>query len=297
MIQSKAQRTKFLAFCLLPTFILFMIFSVYPLFSGLYYSFFKWSGSGSNKTFVGLKNYIRLFEDPVIPGTIWHDYFLVFFKVLLIMLLATFFAVVLTQFRIREAAFYRVVFFFPNLMSVVVIGILWMFIYNPDMGLINSGLRFLGLDNLTRPWLGSLTWALPSLVLPAVWAGIGLFMLMIMGGISQIPTAIYEAASVDGATRWEQFWKVTVPLIWEQLKTSMIYIVITTLNGSFVIVQIMTEGGPGNATHVMGSYLYQQAFVNYNFGYAAAIGVMILVFSLLTVVLLQLLLKREKIQY
>ncbi|NOU70372.1 ABC transporter permease subunit [Paenibacillus sp. LMG 31458] len=297
MVQSKAQRMKFLAFCLLPTFVMFAIFSLFPLFSGMYYSFFKWSGSGGNKTFVGLKNYIRLFNDPVIPQTIYHDYFLVFFKVLLIMLIATFFAVVLTQFRIKEAAFYRVIFFFPNIMSVVVVGILWMFIYNPNMGIVNSGLRQLGLESMAKPWLGDMTWALPSLVLPAVWAGIGLFMLMIMGGISNIPTSIYEAADVDGATRWEQFWKITVPLIWAQLKSSIIYIVITTLNGSFVIVQIMTEGGPSNSTHVMGSYLYQQAFVNYNFGYAAAIGVMILVFSLITVLLLQLLLKREKIQY
>ncbi|KIL37826.1 ABC transporter permease [Gordoniibacillus kamchatkensis] len=297
MVQSKAQRAKFLAFCLLPTMILFAVFSVYPLISGLYYSLFKWSGSGAKKTFIGLGNYARLLEDPVIPKAIGHDYFLVFFKVLGIMVLATFFAVVLTQFRIKESGFYRVVFFFPNIMSVVVIGILWTFIYNPDMGLVNSGLRAIGLDGWTRPWLGSLTWALPSIVLPAVWAGIGLFMLMIMGGISGIPASIFEAADVDGATKWEQFWKITLPLVWAQLKASIIYIVITTLNGSFVIVQIMTEGGPNNATHVMGSYLYQQAFVNYNFGYAAAIGVLILALSLATVLCLQLFLKREKIQY
>ncbi|WP_249870278.1 carbohydrate ABC transporter permease [Oceanobacillus saliphilus] len=297
MVQSKKQKYTFLAFCLVPTFIMFAIFTLYPLFSGLYYSFFNWSGSSQNKEFIGIGNYIRLFNDAIIPNTIIHDYFLVVTKVIGIMVLALFFAVALTQLKIKEAPFYRIVFFFPNIMSVVVIGILWTFIYNPSMGLINSGLEFIGLESWTRPWLGSETWALPSLVLPSIWAGIGLFMLMLMGGISNVSKSYYEAAEIDGANQWQQFWKVTLPLVWPQIKISILYIVITTLNGSFVIVQVMTAGGPNNSTHVMGSYLYQQAFVQYNFGYGATIGVMILVLSLITVLLLQFLMRRDKVEY
>ena len=267
------------------------------MFSGLYYSFFDWSGSSSNKTFIGLGNYIKLFNDAIIPKTIIHDYFLVVTKVIGIMILAMFFAVALTQLKIKEAPFYRVIFFFPNIMSVVVIGILWTFIYNPSMGLINSGLDFIGLGSLAKPWLGDETWALPSLVLPSVWAGIGLFMLMLIGGITNISKSYYEAAEIDGATQWQQFWKVTVPLLWPQIKIAILYIVITTLNGSFVIVQVMTGGGPNNATHVMGSYLYQQAFVQFNFGYGATIGVMILILSLITVLILQFFMRREKVDY
>src|SRR5690625_3849863 len=96
---------------------------------------------------------------------------------------------------------------------------------------------------------------------------------------------------------WQQFWKVTLPLIWPQIKISILYIVITTLNGSFIIVQVMTGGGPNNSTHVMGSYLYQQAFVQYNFGYGATIGVMILILSLITVLILQFLMRSEKTEY
>ncbi len=158
----------------------------------------------------------------------------------------------------------------------------------------------LGVDrprSLAKPWLGDETWALPSLVLPSVWAGIGLFMLMLIGAISNVPQSYYEAAEIDGATRWKQFTRMTVPLVWEQVKVSILYIVITTLNGSFVIVQIMTGGGPNNATHVMGSYLYQQAFVQFNFGYGATIGVMILILSLVTVLILQKVMRREKIEY
>ncbi|RDW15625.1 carbohydrate ABC transporter permease [Oceanobacillus chungangensis] len=297
MVQSKKQKYMFLAFCLVPTFILFAIFTLYPLFSGLYYSFFDWSGSSSNKTFIGFGNYIKLFNDAIIPNTIIHDYFLVVTKVIGIMVLAMFFAVALTQLKLKEAPFYRVIFFFPNIMSVVVIGILWMFIYNPSIGLVNSGLEFIGLESLAKPWLGDEKWALPSLVLPSVWAGIGLFMLMLIGGISNIDKSYYEAAEIDGATQWQQYWKVTVPLLWPQIKIAILYIVITTLNGSFVIVQVMTGGGPNNATHVMGSYLYQQAFVQFNFGYGATIGVMILVLSLLTVLILQFFMRREKVDY
>jgi N-acetylglucosamine transport system permease protein len=297
MVQTKKQKYLFLAFCLVPTFLLFAVFTLYPLFSGLYFSFFSWSGSAADREFVGISNYIRLFNDSIIPRTILHDYFLVITKVIGIMALAMYFAVAIMQMKIKEAPFYRIIFFFPNIMSVVVIGILWMFIYNPSLGLINSGLEAVGLENLTRPWLGSETWALPAIVLPSIWAGIGLFMLMLMGGIGTISKSYYEAAELDGASEWQQFWKVTVPLLWPQIKVSVLYIVITTLNGSFIIVQIMTGGGPNNSTHVMGSYLYQQAFEQYNFGYGATIGVMILVLSLLTVFLLQRLLRREKVQY
>ena len=187
MVQPKSQRIAFILFCILPTLILFVLFTVYPMVNGLYLSFFEWSGASADKAFVGLKNYVKLLNDPIIPRTIWHDYFLVLTKVVGIMVLATFFAVALTQLRIKESPFYRVIFFFPNIMSVVVIGILWSFIYNPDLGIVNSGLRAIGLEEWARPWLGDETWALPSLVLPAVWAGIGLFMLMMMGGILNVP--------------------------------------------------------------------------------------------------------------
>lgn len=297
MVQSKKQKYLFLAFCLLPTFIVFAIFTLYPLANGMYLSFFHWSGTGGSKIFAGLANYKQLLTDEIIPKTIWHDYFLVVTKVFFIMILATYFAVAMTQLRIKEAPFYRVIFFFPNIMSVVIIGILWQFIFNPDAGLINSGLEAIGLESWTLPWLGSPKWALPSLVLPSVWAGIGLFMLLLMGGIMNVPKNLYEAADIDGATEWQQFWRVTVPLIWPQIRTSILYIVITTLNGSFILVQVMTRGGPDNGTQVMGSYLYKKAFEQFHFGYGAAIGVMILILSLATVMLLQFLLRKEEVDY
>ncbi|MCH7323205.1 MULTISPECIES: carbohydrate ABC transporter permease [Solibacillus] len=297
MAFSAKQKYLFLAFCLLPTFILFLIFTVYPMLGGLYYSFFEWSGTSANKTFIGLENYIRLWNDSIIKKAIFNDFFFVFVKVLGIMMLSLFFAVALTQLRIKEAPFYRIVFFFPNIMSVVVIGILWQFIYDPNIGIVNSFLNQVGLTEWVRPWLGDKTWVLPSIAIPAIWAGIGLFMLLLMGGISSVPKSLYEAAEIDGASEWQQFWHITVPLIWPQIKTSILYIIITSLNGSFVLVQVMTGGGPGSSSEVMGSYLYQRAFEDFQFGYGAAIGVLILVVSLITVLISQFILKKEKVEY
>ncbi|MGG0720190.1 sugar ABC transporter permease [Robertmurraya massiliosenegalensis] len=297
MVQSKKQKYLFLTFCLLPTFTVFCIFTVYPMIGGLYYSFFDWSGISSVKEFIGLNNYKRLFSDAVISKAIFNDYFFVFVKVIGIMILSLFFAVALTQLRIKEAPFYRIVFFFPNIMSVVVIGILWQFIYDPNIGIVNGFLKAIGLEDWARPWLGDFQFALPSIAVPAIWAGIGLFMLLLIGGITSIPKTLFEAAEIDGASEWQQFWKITVPLIWPQIKTSIIYIVITSLNGSFVLVQVMTGGGPGMATEVLGSYLYQRAFEDFKFGYGAAIGVLILILSLLTVLVLQFVLKKEKVEY
>lgn len=244
-----------------------------------------------------MDNYRRLFTDSVIPKTIINDYFLVIFKVVFIMFLAILFAVVLTQFRPKGTPFFRFVYFFPNVMPVVTTAILWTFIFSSNMGLLNAVLDILGLGGWKKSWLGNLATALPCIAIVLVWAGIGLFMLMLMGAITNIPGELYEAAMIDGASRWRQFMDLTIPLIWPQIKTSVVYIIVTTLNGSYVLVQLTTLGGPANATQVMGSYLYQHAFGNYNFGYAAAIGMMILVLNLATVVVTQLLFKREKVEF
>lgn len=296
-MNQKKNRRIFLTVCIVPPLVLFTLFTIYPLFHGLYMSFYDWSGLSGNKTFVGLKNYLRLFRDRVIPITIFNDYFLVVVKVIFIMALALFFAVVLTQLKPKGSSFFRFVYFFPNVMPVVTTAILWTFIFSSNMGLLNALLDILGLEELKRSWLGSLDTALPCIAVVLIWAGIGLFMLMLMGAISNIPRELYEAANIDGASQWRQFIQITIPLIWPQIKTSVVYIIVTTLNGSYVLIQLTTLGGPANATQVMGSYLYQQAFTNYNFGYAAAIGVMILVLNLATVLVTQFLFRREKVEY
>jgi N-acetylglucosamine transport system permease protein len=181
-------------------------------------------------------------------------------------------------------------------LSVVIISVLWNFIYNPQIGFLNAFLSLFTDKKVDINWLGFQSHSIWMLLPPTIWAGIGLYMILMIAAIVNIPASYYEAANIDGANQWFQFRNITLPLIWEQIQVSIISIVISTLNGSFVIVTIMTFGGPDNSTNVLGYYLYQMAFQRYHFGYGAAIGVLIFVLSLITTLILQKLLRREVIE-
>lgn len=290
------QRNIFILSFILPTLILYALFMVYPIIQALYYSLFDWSGSSENKDFIGLKNFVDLMHDPIMWQAIGNDYFLVAGKMIGIMILATFFAVSLTRFRLKFALFFRSIFFIPNIISVVVIGVLWAFIYNPQIGFLNSILSLITGTEIKTAWLGFPFHTIWMLLPPSIWAGIGFYMILLIAAIQGIPESYYEASSLEGAGQWHQFTQITLPLIWEQIKVSVLNIMMTTLNGSFVIVMIMTNGGPDNSTQVMGSYLYQMAFQQYHFGYGAAIGVIILIMSLITTIALQRIMRQETVE-
>ncbi|EFM08789.1 binding-protein-dependent transport systems inner membrane component [Paenibacillus curdlanolyticus YK9] len=291
-----AQRKLFIFVCLVPAFLFFCLFTIYPIVRGMYISLFDWSGSSEHMTFIGLNNFKALYEDPIVWKAIGNDYFLVVGKVIGIVLLATLFAISVTRLRIRGAAFYRLVFFIPNIISIVVIGVLWRFVYNPSIGFLNAFLSLFSDTPVKTPWLGDTGTALWSILWPSIWAGVGFYFLLLVAAILGIPASLYEAAEIDGASQATQFRRITLPLIWEQVKVSILHIVMTTLNGSFVMVLLMTEGGPDNATQVLGSYLYQMGFKQFHMGAAAALGVVILALSMLTTLVLQLLLRRDPVE-
>jgi N-acetylglucosamine transport system permease protein len=250
---AKWQRNVFIASFIIPTLVFFCVFTIYPVMQGLYYSFFKWSGMSNKKTFIGFDNFTQMFHDPIIWRAIGNDYFLVAGKVIGIMVIATFFAVALTRFGFKLAGFFRSIFFIPNVISVVVIGVLWNFIYNPQIGFLNAFLSLFTKEQVTITWLGFTNHTIWMLLPPAIWAGIGFYMILLVAAIQSIPDSYYEAASLEGAGQWKQFSNITVPLVWEQIKVSILNIMMTTLNGSFVIDWIKTEGGPDNSTQVLGS--------------------------------------------
>lgn len=293
---AKWQRGLFIASFTIPTLAFFCVFTIYPVIKALYYSLFDWSGMSDHMDFIGLQNFKDMLRDPIVWQALGNDYFLVAGKIVGIMLLATFFAVALTRFGFRMSGFFRSIYFIPNVISVVVIGVLWNFIYNPQIGFLNAFLSLFTKEPVAIAWLGFTSHTIWMLLPPSIWAGIGFYMILLIAAIQNVPDSLYEAAELEGANQWHQFCHITLPLVWEQMKVSIINIMMTTLNGSFVIVWIMTEGGPDNTTQVMGSYLYQMAFRQYHFGFGAAIGVLILVTSLITTVALQRLLHRETIE-
>ncbi len=293
---AKRKRNAFILTFILPTLLLYLVFGIYPLLKGIYLSLFDWSGGSETYRFIGLDNFKEMMNDDVVPKTIRNDYILVFGKIIGFMLISVFFAVALTRFNIKGSGFYRTIFFIPNVLSVVVVGVLWRFVYNPNVGFLNSAISAITGKTYDFAWLGD-KWSIFALLPPSIWAGVGFTIILIIAGILAIPSSLYEAAEIDGASEWRQFRLITLPLSWEQVKTSVLWIVMTTLSGSFVIVSIMTyEGGVDNATQVMGSYLYMNAFKFGKFSYGSAIGVLILVLSFLTTVALQKLMNRENIE-
>ncbi|MCF2938001.1 sugar ABC transporter permease [Paenibacillus alkaliterrae] len=293
---AKTKRNLFIASFILPTLLLYLVFTVYPMFKGIYLSLFDWSGGSETYNFIGLANFKEMLDDGIILKAIRNDYILVVGKVIGFMMMSMFFAVALTRFHIKGSGFYRIVYFIPNVLSIVVVGVLWRYVYNPNLGFLNSLISLFTEKPFEFAWLGD-KWSIFALLPPSIWAGIGFTIILLVAGILSIPSSLFEAADIDGASQWNQFWLITLPLTWEQMKTSVLWIVMTTLNGSFVIVTIMTfEGGVDNATQVMGSYLYMNAFKFGKFSYGSAIGVLILVLSLITTATLQRLMKRDTIE-
>ncbi len=295
-----SRKTKLFYFCvfsILPAFVLYTVFILYPLLQGLFLSLYDGSSLSMEKTFVGLKHYRTLFQEADFLHAFYNDMFLGFWRIIAVMILSFFFAEVLCRMQLRERGFYKVVFFFPNVLSVVIISILWVFMYNPVFGIINEVLGKVGLGAFAKPWLSDFDVVLWALIPPSVWATVGFFMIIFIAAIQGIPPSLFEAARVDGATYFRQLRSITVPLVWEHVKIALVLLLIGNFGSNFSIVKIMTGGGPAGTTEVMQLILYREAFENHNLGYAATIGVMMTAIALIFTLIMTRLLKRDAIEY
>jgi len=257
----------------LPAVLIYVIFKLVPIFAGLYLALLQWDGIEPAE-FVGLQNFQRMLNDEVILIALFNNLKYALGTVIGKTVLSLFLAVLLNN-ALRGQAFYRTALFMPVVMSFVVVGILWSWLYNAQFGLINSVLRNVGLDFLILDWLGDTKVALWSLVVVDIWKWYGFHMVIFLAGLQTIPVELYEAARIDGATRWSQFWRITLPL----LQPVMLVNVTLSLMGGFNVFDIpyvMTEGGPANSTMVMALHIYVRGFKFYRFGYAAALSYVLL---------------------
>ncbi|MBM7600025.1 N-acetylglucosamine transport system permease protein [Virgibacillus halotolerans] len=278
----KDNRQKgFILLCILPTLIIFSIFIVYPVTQVFFKSLFSSSGFGSGDEYVGFANFIELFKDDVFLKSLKNTGFLMLVVPVITLLLSLIFASMLSFGELKEKHLYRTIFFFPSILSFVVIGILWAFIYHPNMGIVNEIMTAIGLDQFALTWLGNKNTVLWAIALVMVWQAVGYYMVMYLAGMDSIPKELYEAASIDGATGFQQFIKITIPMLWEIIRITIIFSINGVLNISFVLVTVMTSGGPNNSSQVALTYMYQQAFVNANFGYAMAIAVVVFVIAII----------------
>lgn len=283
---------------LAPALLLYAVFVLWPYAQAIYFSLTQWTGVTANRTFIGLGNYEKLIADPHFRTALSHNIQLLVILPIVTLGLALTFATLFTQGgqAVRGAQFYRVVFFFPQVMSVVIIGVLWQYIYNPIMGILNATLNAIGLGGLARPWLGDPATALWAVAAVVVWQAVGFYMVLFIAGMQSIPVSFYEAARLDGATRWNSFWDITLPLLWDNFRVALVYIGIACLD-LFTIVAVMTEGRPNRASDVVARYMYEVAFTNSQFGYASAIGVALLIMTLILSVFTLRFTQREQLEY
>jgi N-acetylglucosamine transport system permease protein len=289
----KAKRTGFILACLIPGLALFSLFRIYPALQIFHKSFFMWSAVGDEPKFIGMDNFIDMLRDDTFLLALRNTGFLMLIVPVFTLAIALINASILSKSKLREKGFYRTVFFFPAILSFVVIAILWSFIYHPSIGFLNSSMELLGLGEFTMAWLGHEKTVLWALAVTMIWQAAGYYMVMYIAGIDGISPDYYEAAGLDGANRVQQFIYITIPMLWEIIRITLIFIINGVISISFIIVSIMTAGGPNRHSEVAITYLYGQAFRNGNFGYAMAIGVVVFMISLLLALLSNRLTERE----
>ena len=293
-----AQKSRFVFVFTVPVLLLFTLFVLVPTVQGLYYSLFDWSGLTSNMTFVGLQNYRRLlFQDSVVWLALWNDVKVALARVVFTLVLSLTLALLLTRTRVFANGFFRNIFFFPVVLSAVVICTIWMMMYNSSFGIINPILSVFGIEAPAAGWLGSKQTALMSVVPPAVWCSVGFYMIIFISAIEGIPGELYESARLDGASTWKQIVHVVLPLIRPQINFCVVYTVISSFNASYMFIDLLTNGGPNNASQVLGTYMSLNGFEYHKFGYATAIAMLILAATAVMSVIMNRIFRSEAHEY
>lgn len=289
-------RGRFIFFCVAPAIILFIIFMIIPTFSVFRMSLYKWGGYTPDKTFVGLKNFQTLINSEKFIRSFQNQILLIVIVTVVTMSLALIFAAILTRMDIKGQNFFRIVFYIPNILSVVIISAIFSAIYDPNQGLLNSILSIFRGDKDPILWLGSQKIVIYSIVIAMIWQAIGYYMVMYMASMASVSDSLYESASLEGAGQIKQFFSITLPLIWTNIRTTLTFFIISTINMSFLFVKAMTNGGPDSASNVFLSYMYQEAYTNSSYGYGMAIGTVVFLFSFALSAIVNAVTKREPIE-
>ncbi|MEV6034131.1 sugar ABC transporter permease [Nonomuraea sp. NPDC052116] len=287
----------FVLACLLPALVLFAVFMIVPTLNVFRMSLFTWSGFSPDMRFVGLGNFARLLDDAQFVRAFQNTVALLVVVTVVTMGTGLFLAAIMTRQRLRGRTVYRFVLYVPSVLSVVVIAAIFSAIFDQRNGLLNGALRLLSLDGLQQIWLGDQQLVIWSVAIAMVWQSLGYYMVLYMSGMASIPEEIYEASALDGASAGRQFFAITLPLIWQNLRTTLTFFVMSAVNLSFVLVRAMTGGGPDGSSEVLLSYMYKQAYTNSSYGYGMAIGVVVFAFSFLVSLLVSRATRREPRQF
>jgi len=277
----------FIAVCTLPALLLTIIFMLAPMCNAVYLSFTNSTALsvGSNSKFVFLDNYKYMFQDKLFILALQNTLKLMAVVPVITLFFSLIFAFILTQSKLKEKSFYRLIFFFPSIVSLTVVGIVWSFVFNPTKGILNHLLEILNLSSLQKAWLGDSKTALWCIAAALIWQAIGYYMVMHVAAIDGISSEVYEAAAIDGANSVQKFFLVTIPMLKNTIGITYVLSLSGTINLSFTLSNVMTAGGPNGASSVLLQYMYTQGMRNANYGYAMAIAMFTLAIAVILAVI------------
>lgn len=277
--RKSAQRGGLIAWTFaLPALVVYVVFLVYPAITSLFFSFTDWDGLSASYNLVGVDNYVNMLADPVVIQAMANNLIWTVVTVTVPVIIGLLLAIALNG-KVKGKPVLRLLFYTPAVLPLVAVASIWGWLYNPQYGAINAALRAIGLDSLAQPWLGQDSTALAAVIVPAIWLRVGFPMLLYLAALQGISADMYEAATVDGATKLQQFWHITMP----SLRPAHYIVIALSLIDSFKVFDLiyaMTYGGPGTATQVMGTWMYFNVFQYYQAGYGTAIAVVITVIAI-----------------
>ena len=285
---------KTIAIFILPAFLLYGVFVLIPIIYNIYLSMFQTDLMGK-KNFVLFRNYMNLLNDKIFLKALKNNGMLVVGSLLAHLPLALLFGNFIFI-KIRGSRFFQSVFFLPSVICGAGVGLLFNMIYNSEFGLLNTFLDLIRLSGLKHAWLSEEKTVMLALIIVVMWKYVGYHMVIQLAAMKSIPESLFEAASIDGATTWQQFTKITYPQIKHEIKIDVVLIITGSLK-YFYLVWTMTKGGPNHASEVMATYMYYQGFRTMKFGYASAIGLVLLVLCMLVIWGVNRLIRTEKLEY
>ncbi len=284
-------RSRFLALCVAPAVILYFIFMILPTLNVFRMSLFQRGAYSPTETFVGISNFEALFKDVKFITAMQNTILLIVIVTIITFFFAIVFAAILTREKIRGQNFFRIVFYIPNILSVVVIAGIFSAIYKPENGMLNSILSLLSGKTVMILWKDQ-PMVIVSVIIAMVWQAIGYYMVMYMASMAAVPITLYESAGLDGAGRLTQFFQLTLPLIWTNIRTTLTFFIISTINMAFLFVKAMVAKGMAD---VGLSFMYAQKDAGL-YGYSMAAGVVIFLFSFLLSALVNWVTRREVLE-
>ncbi|MEC0176346.1 sugar ABC transporter permease [Paenibacillus favisporus] len=280
---------------ILPCLILFAMFFLYPIVSSIRYSLTSWNGVSSDPKFIGFDNFVKALTEKRFWTAVQNNGYFILFSCGIQVPLIVFFSLLIAHVK-KLKGLYKTAVFLPSIMSTAVIGILWGFIYEPNIGLLNNILKVFGIEPLY--WLSDEKYAMLAILITNAWQWTGFYIVMVLAAIISIPRELDEAAAIDGATAVQRAFSITLPLIKPIISVVIMLSIAGAMKAADIVI-VMTKGGPAGSTDVMATYMIKYAITNFKYGYGNSISVLIFVFTLILTALYQLLIARrsERIEY